>query len=91
MKEHLKNVHQEVDHTNNLVAAKNKGIQSEEHLQALAAREKGRYQQEIKTVVTEKDTQKDMLNMIQNQIFKANEEVRPECYFAAVCREGNLF
>ncbi|GMH99393.1 hypothetical protein TrLO_g134 [Triparma laevis f. longispina] len=75
MKEHLKNVHQEVDHTNNLVAAKNKAIQSEEHLQALAAREEGRYQQEIKTVVTEKTTQKDMLNMVQNQIFKANEEM----------------
>ncbi|GMH92487.1 hypothetical protein TrVE_jg6733 [Triparma verrucosa] len=75
MNEHLKNVHQEVDHTNNLVASKNKAIQSEEHLQALAAREKGRYEQEIKTVVTEKTTQKDMLNNIQNQIFKANEEM----------------
>jgi len=48
MNEHLKNVNQEVDHTNNLVAAKNKEIQSEEHLQALAAREQGRYQTEIK-------------------------------------------
>ena len=75
MKEHLKNVHQEVDHTNNLVAAKNKAVQSEEHLQALAAREKGRYQQEIKTVIAEKIQKKDQLNMVQNQIFKANEEM----------------
>ena len=71
MKEHLKNVHQEVDHTNNLVAAKNKAIQSEEHLEALAAREKGRYQQEIKAVMSEKVGKKDQLNMIQNQIFNA--------------------
>ena len=75
MKEHLKNVHQEVDHTNNLVAAKNNSIKSEEHLQALAAREQGRYQQEIKAVVNEKVQKKDQLNLVQNQIFKANEEM----------------
>ncbi|GMI19911.1 hypothetical protein TrCOL_g10320 [Triparma columacea] len=54
---------------------RNKAIQSEEHLKALAAREKGRYQQEIKTVVAEKVQKKDQLNMVQNQIFKANEEM----------------
>ena len=75
MKEHLKNVHQEVDHTNNLVAAKSNSIKSEEHLQALAAREQGRYQQEIKAVVNEKVQKKDQLNLVQNQIFKANEEM----------------
>jgi chromosome segregation ATPase len=75
MKEHLKNVHQEVDHTNNLVASKNKEIQSEEHLQALAARELGRYQTEIKAVIAQKEVEKEQLTMVQNQIFKANEEM----------------
>lgn len=43
MEEHLKNVRQEVGHTNALMAAKKKEIETEEHLCALAAREAGRY------------------------------------------------
>ena len=43
MEEHLKNVRQEVGHTNALMAAKKKEIATEEHLCALAAREAGRY------------------------------------------------
>lgn len=43
MEEHLKNVRQEVEHTNALMAAKKKEIATEEHLCALAAREAGRY------------------------------------------------
>lgn len=42
MEEHLKNVRQEVGHTNALMAAKKKEIAAEEHLCALAAREAGR-------------------------------------------------
>lgn len=43
MEEHLKNVRQEVGHTNALMAAKKKEIETEEHLRDLAAREAGRY------------------------------------------------
>ncbi|CAB1119455.1 unnamed protein product [Ectocarpus sp. CCAP 1310/34] len=43
MEEHLKNVRQEVGHTNALMAAKKKEIATEEHLCALAAREAGRF------------------------------------------------
>lgn len=43
MEEHLKNVRQEVGHTNSLMDAKKKEIATEEHLCALAAREAGRY------------------------------------------------
>lgn len=46
MEEHLKNVRQEVGHTNALMAAKKKEIATEEHLCALAAREAGRYDME---------------------------------------------
>lgn len=42
MEEHLRNVRQEVGHTNALMAAKKKEIATEEHLCALAAREVGR-------------------------------------------------
>lgn len=42
MEEHLKNVRQEVGHTNALMAAKKKELATEEHLCALAAREAGR-------------------------------------------------
>lgn len=43
MEEHLKNVRQEVGHTDALMAAKKREISTEEHLCALAAREAGRY------------------------------------------------
>lgn len=42
MEEHLKNVRQEVGHTNALIAIKKKEMATEEHLCALAARESGR-------------------------------------------------
>lgn len=42
MEEHLKNVRQEVDNTNALVAAKKKEIATEEHLCALATRDASR-------------------------------------------------
>ena len=42
MEEHLKNVRQEVGHTNALIAAKKKEIATEEHLCALAERERGK-------------------------------------------------
>lgn len=46
MEEHLKNVRQEVGHTNALMAAKKKEMETEEHLRDLAAREAGRYDME---------------------------------------------
>ncbi|CAN0172496.1 unnamed protein product, partial [Scytosiphon promiscuus] len=75
MEEHLKNVRQEVGHTNALMAAKKKEIVTEEHLRALAAREAGRYTHDAKRFVVEAEEAQDKLNVVQNSIFGANEEM----------------
>ena len=41
MRQHLQNVRQEIDVTNGLLAAKNKELDTEEHLKIFAEREKG--------------------------------------------------
>jgi coiled-coil domain-containing protein 39 len=73
MEEHLKNVRQEVDHTNALMEAKRKEISTEEHLQALASREAGRYAQELRRLDSEAADLQDKLNSVQNAMFSANE------------------
>eukprot|EP00953_Heterococcus_sp_UTEX-ZZ885_P008970 5316-Heterococcus_DN1.PRE.1 len=73
MEEHLKNVRQEVDHTNALMEAKRKEISTEEHLQALASREAGRYSQELRRLDAEAADLQDKLNSVQNAMFSANE------------------
>eukprot|EP00752_Nemacystus_decipiens_P012053 g10686.t1 len=75
MEEHLKNVRQEVGHTNALMAAKKKEIATEEHLCALAAREAGRYTHDARRFVVEAEEAQDKLNAVQNSIFSANEEM----------------
>ncbi|CAM9109341.1 unnamed protein product [Ectocarpus fasciculatus] len=75
MEEHLKNVRQEVGHTNALMAAKKKEIATEEHLCALAAREAGRYTHDARRFVVEAEEAQDKLNGVQNAIFGANEEM----------------
>eukprot|EP00903_Cladosiphon_okamuranus_P007688 g7452.t1 len=75
MEEHLKNVRQEVGHTNALMAAKKKEIATEEHLCALATREAGRYTHDARRFVVEAEEAQDKLNAVQNSIFTANEEM----------------
>mmetsp|Transcript_39117 Transcript_39117/g.66569 ORF Transcript_39117/g.66569 Transcript_39117/m.66569 type:complete len:960 (-) Transcript_39117:274-3153(-) len=75
MDEHAKNVGQEVGHTSDLVNAKKKEIETEDHLTQLVVREAGRYQQEFTRLTESNVMADDKLNMAQNEIFKGNERM----------------
>ena len=75
MKEHLKNVRQEVTHTQGLVEAKASECRSEDHLKALAERAVGGVRGRIQKYKIERDELQDRLNTVQNTIFKGNEKM----------------
>ena len=75
MEEHLKNVGMEVLHTTDLVNAKKKEIETEDHLTQLVVREGGRYQQEFKRLQEANEQSDAQLNVVQNGIFKGNERM----------------
>ena len=68
MHEHLHNVRQEIDHTNALVAAKNKEIETEKHLIALGERERAVMMADIKSSDATIASAKEHLRSLQNQI-----------------------
>ncbi|RLN47348.1 hypothetical protein BBJ29_007182 [Phytophthora kernoviae] len=73
MTEHLKNVQQELLHTQALHAAKLKEVDSEEHMRQLAQREIGRVAQEAKVLDTEATELERKLAGLQGSLFKGNE------------------
>lgn len=75
MEEHLKNVQQELAHTQQLVDAKNKEISTEDHLKQLAEREAGRVRQELTKLETKAEAVQDEMNIVQNHIFKGTERL----------------
>lgn len=75
MKEHFKNVQQEVDHTNALQGAKQAEIKAEQHLRQLTSRALGRGQLDSKQLQTDIEFMKEQVNMTQNSIYKANERM----------------
>ena len=75
MKEHLKSVTNEQLHTQRLVDAKVKEISTEDHLKQLAERESGRFHAEFKKLQGEIAELEDKVNLLQNGIFKGNEQM----------------
>ena len=75
MDEHLGNVKQELTHTQALVDAKNKEIETEDHLRMLSQREGGRLVQELKKIEVEKAELQERLNVVQTAIFQGNERM----------------
>lgn len=75
MAEHLKSVQMELVHTQSLVDAKNKEIETEEHMKQITERQSGRLKNEIEKLDNRIADQQDRLNNIQNMIFKANEKM----------------
>lgn len=75
MTEHLKNVRQELVHTQELHTAKKKEVASEEHLKQLAEREIGRLTQEMRQLDTECSELDNKLNTVQTYLFKGNEKM----------------
>ena len=73
--EHLKSVQMELVHTQSLVDAKNKEIETEEHMKQITERQSGRLKNEIEKLDNRIADQQDRLNNIQNMIFKANEKM----------------
>lgn len=75
MKEHFKNVQQEVEHTNGLHNAKSAEIHTEQHLNQLTSRALGRAQKESKQVQEDIEFVQEQLNSVQSMIYKANEKM----------------
>ncbi|KAK6195619.1 hypothetical protein SNE40_001008 [Patella caerulea] len=70
MSEHLRNVRQELHHTQGLVNARKKETETEEHLLVIAQREEGRLKQEIKRIAKEYEDLKEKKNIYENNIFR---------------------
>lgn len=75
MKEHFRNVQQEVEHTNGLNGAKQAEIGTESHLRQLTSRALGRGQNESRKIAGDIDFAKEQVNVVQSQIYKANERM----------------
>ncbi|XP_076453930.1 coiled-coil domain-containing protein 39-like [Babylonia areolata] len=75
MSEHLKNVRQELLHTQGLVEARNKEIETEEHMLKIAEREEGRLGQEIHRLKKELDELKEQKNIYENNIFRQTQKL----------------
>lgn len=75
MKDHFKNVQQEVEHTNALNGAKQAEIRTEEHLKQLTSRTLGRSQLDSKKIQGDIEFIKDQLNSVQTLTYKATEKM----------------
>jgi len=75
MADHLKNVEQEHLHTQALLDAKTREIETEDHLKQLAERERGRIRTDDEKLEKYMLECQDQLNSIQNAMFAANEKL----------------
>ncbi|KAJ3023472.1 Coiled-coil domain-containing protein 39 [Thoreauomyces humboldtii] len=75
MAAHMKNVQQELHHTQALADAKGRQIDTEDHFKQLAEREAGRLAIEIKRIDKDIVQVTDHLNAIQNNIYRNNERI----------------
>ncbi|KAI8585537.1 hypothetical protein BDZ88DRAFT_19044 [Geranomyces variabilis] len=75
MSAHMKNVQQELQHTQALSDAKGRQIDTEDHFKQLAEREAGRLVLEIKAIDKEILETTEHLSTIQNNIYRGNERI----------------
>lgn len=75
MKDHFRNVQQEVEHTNALLGAKKSEMHTEEHLTQLTSRTLGRAQHESRKIREDISLIQELINSVQNQIHKENDRM----------------
>ncbi|KAJ8309699.1 hypothetical protein KUTeg_011564, partial [Tegillarca granosa] len=75
MSEHLKNVRQELSHTQGLTGARKHEIETENHLLKIAEREEGRLKQEIQKLEQELEDLKERKNVFENNIFRQTQKL----------------
>ena len=75
MQQHLTSVNTELLHTQRLVDAKIKEIETEDHLKQLAERERGRFRAEFKKLQVEFSELQNKVNNAQGAVFKGNEQM----------------
>lgn len=75
IKEHLKNVQNEIENTQLLYNAKSKEMNTESHLRQIGKREIGRINQELTKIKRELEDIQDRSNVIQNNIFQGNNKM----------------
>ncbi|KAJ3260491.1 Coiled-coil domain-containing protein 39 [Boothiomyces macroporosus] len=73
--QHMKNIRSESLHTQGLYDAKNRQIETEEHLKQLAEREAGRLKLDMKRMGNEVSVISDHLNILQTNIYRGNERI----------------
>lgn len=74
LREHLKNVEQELLHTQSLIDAKNKETQSENHMKQVTERQAGRLEAEMKKMERQSVEFQERLNDTQVRIFRTSEK-----------------
>lgn len=75
MSDHLRNVRQELSHAQELQAARQKEVKSEEHLKSLTERAVGRMRQEISGLDKRADAVADQIAAVQASIFRGGEKL----------------
>ena len=75
MSEHMKNVQQELTITQNLVAARLKEVESEDHLRMLSEREQGRINLQVKRKNVDIEEIKERQNTHENNMFRYTQKI----------------
>ncbi|KAK3698535.1 hypothetical protein QZH41_014464 [Actinostola sp. cb2023] len=75
MSEHFKNVQQELHHTQNILNARKKEIETEKHFRQVSEREEGRLKNEIRRLNNEINDLKEKRNIYENNIFKTTQKL----------------
>eukprot|EP00474_Spongospora_subterranea_P005854 CRZ06312.1 hypothetical protein [Spongospora subterranea] len=75
LQDHLKNVREEVQRTQDLLDAKAKAIESEDHLKRLAERELSRLRTDVITFEKEASGANEVIHSMQNEMFAAQERI----------------
>lgn len=75
MSEHMKNVQQELNQTQNVCRARDHELETENHMKLVAQREEGRLKQEIIRLENDLGDIKERKNIYQNTIFKNTQKL----------------